>query len=55
MSGILAAIDSIAKEMFGKQQKLIDEESGEPITAEDLCFLYRRLYLVCWWRLLNEL
>ena len=39
MSGILAAIDSIAKEMFGKQQKkLIDEESGEPITAEDLCF-----------------
>ena len=24
--------------MFGKQQKLIDEESGEPITAEDLCF-----------------
>ena len=39
MSGILAAIDSIAKEMFGKQQKkLIDEESGELITAEDLCF-----------------
>ena len=34
----MAAIDSIAKEMFGKQQKLIDEESGEPITAEDLCF-----------------
>lgn len=39
MSGILASIDSIAKEMFGKQKKvIIDEESGEPITAEDLCF-----------------
>lgn len=39
MSGILAYIDSIAKDMFGKQKKqLIDEESGELITAEDLCF-----------------
>ena len=39
MSGILASIDRIAKEMFGKQKKvIIDEESGEPITAEDLCF-----------------
>lgn len=39
MSGILAHIDSLAKDMFGKQQKkLIDEESGEPITSEDLCF-----------------
>jgi N6-L-threonylcarbamoyladenine synthase len=39
MSGILAHIDSLAKDMFGKQQKkLIDEETGEPITPEDLCF-----------------
>lgn len=39
MSGILAYIDSMAKEMFGKQKKqFFDEDSGELITAEDLCF-----------------
>lgn len=41
MSGILAHIDGIAKDMFSnnKNKKLVDEESGEPITMEDLCFL----------------
>lgn len=39
MSGILAFIDNLAKEMFGKQKKVVlDEDSGEPITREDLCF-----------------
>lgn len=40
MSGILAHIDLIAKDLFSnnKNKKLVDEETGEPITAEDLCF-----------------
>lgn len=40
MSGILAHIDSLAKDLFNdqKNKKLIDEESGELITPEDLCF-----------------
>ncbi|KAK6455038.1 glycoprotease family-domain-containing protein [Scheffersomyces xylosifermentans] len=39
MSGILAHVEGLAKDMFGKQnKKLVDVESGEPITAEDLCF-----------------
>ncbi|ODV77234.1 putative tRNA threonylcarbamoyladenosine biosynthesis protein KAE1 [Suhomyces tanzawaensis NRRL Y-17324] len=43
MSGILANIDQIAKDLFGKakqvkNKQLIDEETGEPITSEDLCF-----------------
>ncbi|CAK9441179.1 uncharacterized protein LODBEIA_P50480 [Lodderomyces beijingensis] len=40
MSGILAYIDGVAKDLFsGKRGKtVVDEESGEPITAEDLCF-----------------
>lgn len=39
MSGILGFIDGIAKEMFGPQQKkLIDKDTGEIITPEDLCF-----------------
>lgn len=42
MSGILAHVDQIAKDLFGdgKQQKkqLLDKETGEPITREDLCF-----------------
>lgn len=39
MSGILAYIDGVAKDMFGKQQKkLVDKDSGEVITPEDLCF-----------------
>ncbi|ABN65851.2 predicted protein [Scheffersomyces stipitis CBS 6054] len=39
MSGILAHVDGLAKDMFGKQgKKLVDEETGELITAEDLCF-----------------
>ncbi|KAG7193793.1 putative tRNA threonylcarbamoyladenosine biosynthesis protein kae1 [Scheffersomyces spartinae] len=39
MSGILGYIDGIAKDMFGKKPKQrLDEETGEPITAEDLCF-----------------
>lgn len=39
MSGVLAYIDGVAKEMFVPQQKkLIDKESGEEITLEDLCF-----------------
>ncbi|CAI5759141.1 unnamed protein product [Candida verbasci] len=39
MSGILAYIDQLAKDMFGIQKKqLKDEESGEFITKEDLCF-----------------
>lgn len=40
MSGILAQIDVLAKDLFNdqKNKKLIDEESGESITPEDLCF-----------------
>lgn len=39
MSGILGYIDGVAKEMFGPQQKkLIDKDTGEAITPEDLCF-----------------
>lgn len=39
MSGILGHIDSIAKNLFSDSgNKLIDEESGDPITPEDLCF-----------------
>lgn len=40
MSGILAYIDGVAKDLFNnkKSKNLIDEETGEPITAEDLCF-----------------
>lgn len=40
MLGILAYIDGIAKDLFSEKQKrnLVDEETGEPITAEDLCF-----------------
>lgn len=42
MSGILAYIDEIAKDLFSKNPKknknLIDEETGDLITPEDLCF-----------------
>lgn len=42
MLGILAHIDSLAKDMFGtskqKGKPLIDKDSGEVITPEDLCF-----------------
>lgn len=39
MSGILAHIDEIAKELFKEGgKKLKDAETDEPITAEDLCF-----------------
>lgn len=42
MSGILAYIDDIAKDLFSENPKrnkrLIDDETGELITAEDLCF-----------------
>ncbi|KAI3403160.1 KAE1 [Candida oxycetoniae] len=40
MSGILASIDGIAKDMFSTKQRknLVDKETGELITAEDLCF-----------------
>lgn len=40
MSGILAHIDNLAKDLFSNQKnkKLVDPDSGEPITAEDLCF-----------------
>lgn len=40
MSGILAHIDVLAKDLFANSnnKKLVDEETGEQITAEDLCF-----------------
>lgn len=40
MSGILAHVDSLAKDLFAenKNKKLIDDETGEQITSEDLCF-----------------
>lgn len=40
MSGILAHIDGLAKDLFSAKQKkqLVDQETGEPITPEDLCF-----------------
>lgn len=42
MSGILAYIDQIANDLLGntkqKKKPLVDEETGEPITVEDLCF-----------------
>lgn len=40
MSGILEYVDSLAHDLFaGKRTKhLVDEDDGEPITVEDLCF-----------------
>ena len=39
MSGILGFIDGLAKDLFNeKGKKLVDPETGEPITPEDLCF-----------------
>lgn len=38
MSGILAHIDNIAKNLFGPGKKLTDPDTGELITPEDLCF-----------------
>lgn len=39
MSGILAHVDEIAKDLFkGNSKKLVDQETNEPITPEDLCF-----------------
>lgn len=39
MSGILAHVDKIAKDMFKENgKKLVDEVTGEMITPEDLCF-----------------
>lgn len=39
MSGILAHIDGIAKNLFNpKGKNLMDADTGEPITQEDLCF-----------------
>lgn len=39
MSGILAHIDGIAKDMFGGNRKpLVDAETGKQITPQDLCF-----------------
>lgn len=45
MSGILAHIDQLAKQMFSGKKPPVDEDTGEPITAEDLCFsLQETLY-----------
>lgn len=38
MSGILGYIDGVAKDMFGGGKAMKDPETGENITAEDLCF-----------------
>lgn len=38
MSGILGYIDAVAKDLFGQGKTVTDPETGEPITAEDLCF-----------------
>ena len=42
MSGILAYIDVLAKDLFSenpqKNKRLVDEETGDLITPEDLCF-----------------
>lgn len=38
MSGILGYIDGVAKDMFGAGESMKDADTGEPITAEDLCF-----------------
>lgn len=38
MSGILGYIDGVAKDMFGGGKAMVDPETGENITAEDLCF-----------------
>ena len=37
-SGILAAIDILAEKLQGGSETWKDDESGEPITREDLCF-----------------
>ncbi|EGV65425.1 putative tRNA threonylcarbamoyladenosine biosynthesis protein kae1 [Yamadazyma tenuis] len=49
MSGILQYVDVLAKDMFSstpkKNKNLVDQESGELITPEDLCFsLQESLY-----------
>lgn len=38
MSGILGYIDGVAKDMFGPGVPMKDPETGDVITAEDLCF-----------------
>lgn len=38
MSGILAFVDGVARDLFDASKLLVDPDSGEPITAEDLCF-----------------
>lgn len=38
MSGILGYIDGVAKDMYGSGVPMKDPETGDDITAEDLCF-----------------